>query len=85
MQNIIDNIIITQIILVSWSGFTQYALDPTTKLKIKFINWLSINHPKPLLCLYCLGFWVSMGMIIFCQNTWYFVIFILNLIVIKLK
>lgn len=78
-------IILSLLTLTLWIEGTEYLLSSESKIKIPWLNRLAILYPKPLFCSKCIGFWLSLLIIFITLNPIYFLIYITNLIIIKIN
>jgi len=63
----------------------QYLQKADTKPTFVWLNKLMMKFDKPLGCQFCLGMWISLIIVLITLNPLYFMIFLLNLAVIKLR
>lgn len=69
----------------AFSEVIKYLQRQDTKPNFIWLNKFLFKYPKPLGCQFCLGKWVSLIMVLITLNPLYFIIFLLNLAVIKLR
>ena len=68
-----------------FSELLKHLQRQDTKPTFIWLNKFLFKYPKPLGCQFCLGMWVSLIIVLITLNPLYFIIFLLNLTVIKLR